>query len=384
MISPKIFKSRKVIIGAAGIALIVGGLLVGQVGGETPDAKELSAKETAAGAPASGKTVHVEAVEAKSDFLAETQKTIGTVYSYESVQIKPEIDGKIVSIDFRDGQAVKAGDVLFRLDSSVQRAALAQANANMELSSNNIERYEELRKKGFASPMKLDEARAQLNLARANAQLAQANLAKTSIKAPFDGVLGIRRVSLGNYVQSGDTLVNLDQKDKMKVEFSLPERFLHRLKAGDTVQIFSDTKSKPIAGQVSAIESRISEQSRSILFQVVVKNTDNALYSGQFVDVTVPITKNDETVLIPDQALIPIGRQVFVYKVVDGKAVRTEVKIGSRTETEAQIIEGIEPGEIIVTAGHQKLSDGTAVRVSEPSYIEFTPMVEEKQIGIQR
>jgi membrane fusion protein (multidrug efflux system) len=178
-------------------------------------------------------------------------------------------------------------------------------------------------------------------------------------------------------------LVNLDQRDKMKIEFSLPEIYIKDIKIGDTVQIQSEPQ---IEGKISAIESRISENSRSIMVQVVADNKDGILNSGQFVDVIVPISREKESVMVPDQSLIPVGGKVFIYKVENGTAKKSEVKIGIRTNKESEILTGVNAGDVVVTAGHQKLMmapvDGLPVRVSAPTQVESSPMAEEKEIGI--
>lgn len=373
---------KKIVIASAGVLII--GLGIFSHGNNS---SQLAAMNTKAGGPPGAGAyppTHVEAVMASSQKISETQTAIGNVSSYESVEIRPEIDGKITSIEFQDGSNVKAGQVLFKLDSSVQSAAVAQAKASLSKAYNNSNRYNELKKKGFASSMKIDEAQAEVNLARANVQFAEANLAKTIIKAPLDGTVGIRRVSIGDYVKTGDLLVNLDQRDKMKIEFSLPEVYIKDIKIGDAVQIQSEPQ---IEGKISAIESRISENSRSIMVQVVADNIEGVLNSGQFVDVIVPISREKESVMVPDEALIPMGNKVFVYKVENNTAKKAEVKIGLRTDSESEIISGVKAGEVIVTAGQQKLMmspvDGSPVRVSEPTKVESSPMAEEKEIGIK-
>jgi membrane fusion protein (multidrug efflux system) len=386
------FKNKKAVVAAVGITVISLGALY-KLSGNEQSPQQMAALSTKAGggAPAGGggqqmPPTHVEAAKARTEKMAETQSVIGNVSSYESVEIRPEIQGKIASIEFADGKAVKKGDTLFKLDSSVQAAAYAQARATLAKASNNSTRYTELQKKGFASAMKIDESQADLNLARANVQYADAMMAKTVIKAPLDGTVGIRRVSVGDFVNPGDLLVNLDQQDKMKIEFSLPEIYLRDVKVGNSVNIQTDG-GQEIEGKISAIESRVSADSRSIMIQVIAENKDNILYSGQFVDVTVPISHEKDSVMVPDQAIIPVGNKVFLYKVENNIAKKTEVKVGIRTDKEAEILSGVNDGDLVVTAGHQKLMmvpmDGLPVRVSEPTAVEANPMTEEKEIGIQ-
>ncbi|MBN8531184.1 MAG: efflux RND transporter periplasmic adaptor subunit, partial [Alphaproteobacteria bacterium] len=233
--------------------------------------------------------------------------------------------------------------------------------------------------KGFSSKMQLDEAQAQLNLAKANVQLAEANLAKTVIRAPFDGTAGIRKVSLGDYVSPGEVLVNLDQTEKLKLQFTIPERYLSEIKAGSEVEFAVDAQGSVFRSTVDAIESRISAQNRSIQVQAIVDNVDNQLYPGQFVNVTLPIAKREAAVLVPDQALVPMGNKTFVFKVADGKAQKIEVQPGLRANSKAEIVAGLAAGDVVVTAGQQKLQDGASVRVSEPTAVSVTRMNEEAE-----
>ncbi|MFO1243525.1 MAG: efflux RND transporter periplasmic adaptor subunit [Rickettsiales bacterium] len=326
-----------------------------------------------------GGAVHVEAVQATMQPIEERIDAVGSLASNESVELRSEITGRISEIKFDDGQVVEQGDVLFQLDDSVQKADLARAEANLKLGNNNLQRSSKLSKQGFSSKVTFEEAEAELNLARANVQLAQANLDKTAIRAPFHGTVGIRRVSPGDYVAPGNLLANFDQIIPLKVEFTVPERYLDKLQKGTLLELRADTHpGKVFKATVRAIDSRVSSSSRSIMVQAITDNEERLLYPGQFVSINLPVTSKT-TIVVPDQALIPLGVKNFVFLVVDGKAKRIEVQPGIRTKSQAEILSGIKEGDTVITAGQQKLQDGVPVTVSAPTPVVVTPPEEEQQ-----
>jgi membrane fusion protein (multidrug efflux system) len=324
------------------------------------------------------KIIHVEATTVTLGSLTQSINAVGNLISNESVEIKTEIDGRVASIAFKDGQEVKAQDPLFVLDDSVQQAELAKAKANMVLATNNVKRAKTLAKSGFTSKVGLEESQAELNLARANVQLAEANLAKTVIRAPFDGVVGIRKVSPGDIVSRQTALVSIDQYSPIKVEFSVPERYLPDIKIHTPIKLRSETQTgRDIPATISAIDSRVGEASRGIRVQAISDNADRALFPGQFVTIHLDFTENVPMPLIPDQALITNANEVFVYLVKDGAVKKQKVTVGSRGNDSAIITDGVKPGDMVVTAGQQKLTDGTKVKVSAPTPVLQTTSPDE-------
>lgn len=351
--------------------------LVAVLAGTLFDAPAEASAEAAAPPP-----TRVEAAPVIQSSLTKSMRVVGNVESGEAVDLRSEVTGRIQRLGFKDGQFVKAGDLLVKLDSEVQDAELARARANLGLSQNNVARYGTLVQKGVVSKVKLEEAQAEYNLARANVQLAEANLAKTEIRAPFDSKVGIRRVSPGGYVSPGDSLVNVDKTGEVKVLFTLPEKFLHDLKQGTEIDLSVDgLPDQVVKAKVVAIESRVAADSRSIRVQAVAPNTDGKLYAGQFVTVNVPIRHLEEALLVPDQALVPQGGDVFVFRVENNVAKRTAVKTGLRAESKAEILAGLKAGDVVVTAGQQKIQDGAPVQVGSPALVQVLATPEESDIA---
>jgi membrane fusion protein, multidrug efflux system len=360
---------------AAGIAAASAVAIIAVAGNYNANAD--TAAQVAAPPP-----TRVEVASVVQSSLVKTLQVVGDVESGEAVNLRSEITGRIENVAFGDGALVKAGDVLIKLDSSVQEAELDRARANLNLWQNNAARYATLVHKGFVSKVKLEETQAELNLARANVKLAEANLAKTEIRAPFDSKVGIRGVSPGDYVSPGESLVNVDKTGEVKVRFSVPERFLHDLKQGAEVRLISDAlPGEAVRARIVAIESRVAADSRSLRVQAIAPNTDGKLYAGQFVTVDLPIRELSDALVVPDQALVPQGGETFVFRVEGNTAKRVAVKIGLRAESKAQIVAGLSAGDVVVTAGHQKIQDGAPVQISRATVVQLLATPDETDIN---
>lgn len=332
-------------------------LLIATAGG---GAYYLWPRGDAAVAPgAGGFALPVEAVPAVQGPLAETLTVVGQVVANQGVDVTSEISGKVTKIAFEEGQPVKAGVLLFRLDDSVLQAQLAQAQANLQLAENNVGRNQRLLAEQASSQQQVDAALADAKLARANVQLARANLDKAYLRAPFDGIAGIRQVDLGEYVTPGRVLVNVTENTRLRVTFRVPEAQASEVRTGASVSIQADNGAD-VTAPISAIDSRVDPASRTREVQVLLDNADAALMAGQFVRVTLPLRGVDDAVIVPDQALVPMGNQTFAYVIhtAPGGATlssRTEVQLGLRSNGKVQVTAGIRPGQMVVTAGQQKL-----------------------------
>ena len=337
------------------MVVIGGGLLYGP---------SLQASEPqAAKAPAARPPMPVETAEvvvADSDRLL---SAVGNLRSAESVVLAAEIAGRIETIGFAEGKQTKKGKLLIQLDSTVQQAELDRALAGRNLSKANYQRAESLLKDHAVSARERDEAYAQWQLDEANVRLVKAQLAKTCIYAPFDGTLGIRQVSLGDYVQPGQPLVNLEAIKQLKVEFKIPQKYFAEVKVGQQVVLRSDAYPKrDFIGQVYAIDPQVEEQSRSLVVRGLLDNAEQALLPGQFVQVQLKVATRHDALFIPEQALIPQPKTQQVFKVVDGKAQLVSVETGSRKKGWVEIVSGVAAGDVVVTGGHQKIGPGSPVQ----------------------
>jgi len=339
-------------------------------------------KGTAEQPPQQGGGLPVEVMAAVAQPLAETLTVAGQVQARTGAELRSEVTARVAAVTFTDGANVKQGQALLVLDDSVQRATLAQAQANHQLAKANVERYSRLVELGASSRLQVDTAEAEAKLQRANVQMAQANLAKYQIAAPFDGVAGIAQVNVGELVQPGELLVAVTDNAKLKVTFKVPEAQATSLRLGAPVKVSGD--GVEVDGVIDALDGRVDPATRTLEGKVALDNDDGKLVAGQFVRVRVPVREVSEAVVIPDQALIPQGAKMFVFVITAGEngatmASRTTVDVGLRTADKVQIIKGVEVGQRVVTAGQQKLqAPFMPVTPLSPTTIDVAPQAVEE------
>jgi membrane fusion protein (multidrug efflux system) len=297
--------------------------------------------------------------------LPQSLNAVGSLRSDETVIVRPEVAGRIANFAFREGERVAEGQVLVRLDDSVQKADLDRARANLVLSRTKHERAIDLRNKGFVSTQALDELENSVKVAEADAELMTARVNKMTLRAPFAGTVGLRLASVGDYVKEGQDIVNLESLDPLKVDFRLPELALSQLQGGQMLQISLDAlPDKTYDGKVFAINPLIDANGRAIVIRAQVPNRDGKLRPGMFARVRLFTSDIRDSVVIPEEALFPVGDDKYVYKVVEGKAQRQKVGIGQRREGRVEIVNGLARDDVVVTAGVIKLREGVAVTIA--------------------
>jgi len=291
---------------------------------------------------------------------------VGSLHANKSLEIRSEIPGRVKEIHFKEGDSADPGDLLVSLDDSEFRAQVEEDRAALELARLNYKRAADLHKKKLASDQNYDEARARQEQARARLALNEARMAKARIVAPFEGLTGLREVSPGDYVQAGQNIVNFEDVDPIKVEFRVPERYLEQLRARQAVEIRVDSfPNEVFKGDVYALDPRIDRNTRTVAIKATVSNMEGKLRPGMFARVRLVLDKRDNALLVPEQSIVPQGKEKFVFVIVDGKAERRAVKIGKRIRGQAEIVDGINANDTIVVTGHQKLRPGATVRVIE-------------------
>lgn len=376
------------------VAILIVLLLGAAAGGAYWKLVMLPEREAAATGPVGGGRggrgpTAVEAEPVRLGPVEVTAEAVGTLRSNESVVLSPEVAGRVAAIEFGEGRPVAAGQVMVGLDASVERAQFAQARAELQLATANLERARELRQSNVGTQRSLDEAQAQQLTAQAAVDLAQARLDKLTIKAPFDGVAGLRRVSLGEFVTAGAEIVNVEQIQPLKVDFKIPELFLPALTGsgnGRRIQVSLDAfPGETFPGQVYAVDPLVDEQGRAIVARARIENPadpatgDPRLRPGLFARVLLTLSEEAEAVWAPEEAIVPQGGGQFVYKVVpgeggDGEAVRlTPVELGRRQTGEVQIVSGLAAGDRVVTAGVNKIRDNAPVAVRGPAVPAESP-----------
>lgn len=358
---------RNLVVGGAALAVLVAvGALSFWAGTRNPGGSPAPEASPAAAAKLGGPAPTViEAARVAVAKLPQSLTTVGSLRSDETVIVRPEIAGRVAEILFKEGERATASQVLVRLDDSVQKADVDRARANLVLSKSKYERAVDLRNKGFISSQSKDEAENNFKVAQADSELAEARLAKTAIRAPFAGTIGLRMVSAGDYVKEGQDIVNLEAIDTLKVDFRVPEVVLSQVKNGQTLQVTLDAiADKAYDGRVYAINPLIDANGRAVVIRALVRNIDGRLRPGMFARVRLFTSDTRDTLVIPEESIFPVGDDKFVYKVVDGKAVRQKIDIGQRREGKVEVVSGLVPDDRIVTAGIIKLREGAPVKVA--------------------
>lgn len=283
---------------------------------------------------------------------------VGSLRAEETVTVKPEIDGRIVQIHVREGQPVKKGARLVTLDAAEYEAQLAANAADIKIAQVSFDRAKELAARQMVSRQELDQLEARLDQAKAQERLIRVQLAKTVITAPFAGVVGLRQVSPGAYVEQGQELFNLEQTNPLQLEFKLPEVHVGTVKPGTSVSLEVDAfPGRRHGAKVFALDAALDPLTRSIPVRARLDNRGGLLRPGMFARVTLSpgAQAQAQGLWVPEQAIWPKGQQSFVYRVVNGKAQLTQVRLGLRKSGRVQVVEGVKAGDVIVTDGQMKL-----------------------------
>ncbi len=353
------------VLGVMALALAGGGWLYLERTGAAP----WGPAEAAAPPPAkaAAKAVTVEAAEVTVDTVVEDIRAVGTLQPNEAVIVSPEIPGRIARIGFGEGDEVAEGAVLVELDDTILRAELTKAQSDLTLAEANRGRAETLGRQGTGTLRARDEAIAAHRAALAEVALAEARLGKTRIAAPFSGIVGLRTVSAGAYVTPGDRLVALADIDPIKVDFRVPELVLSSLRAGQPIQLTVDAvPGRSFGGAVYAIDPVVDPNGRAVRLRAQVPNPERILFPGLFARLQIVVERRENALLVPESAVFAEGSQRYVFRVEAGRALRTAVGLGQRRPGLVEIREGLQPGAVVITAGHQKVRDGGPVEVVAP------------------
>ena len=296
--------------------------------------------------------------------MVDTVRAIGTLRANQSIVVRSEIPGLVTKIEFTDTREVDKGQALFQLDDSMDRAQLAQAEAALRLAESNYTRAQELLNRGAGTIQARDQALSIREADRAAVALARARLDKSAIRAPFSGVVGMTRIDRGAYVTAGQDLVTLDDIAALRLDFTVPERYARFVALGQKVQVEADSlPGRAFTGEVAVIDTRIDPLTRALGVRAMIDNRDRALRPGQFVRAAVEVNSRADALVIPEQAIVPLGDRLPVFRVIANKAVETPVKIGLREFGRAEIVEGLTPDDIVIIAGQQKVQDGGPVAI---------------------
>ena len=315
----------------------------------------------------------VEATKVRQMTMRDDAEAVGSLRSRRSVVLRPEISGRITQLNFSDGQRVRKGQLLVQLDDQLPRAQVQQSRAELSIARANHKRNQELVAQGFISQRSVDESAANLEVAEAKLALAEATAQRLRIVAPFDGIAGIRGVNVGDYLKDGADIVNVEDLDAVYVDFRLPERLQNKVKTGQTARVaFDALPGVQYSAVVLAINPQIDADGRSLAVRGCIDNRRLQLRPGMFARVTAVFGERSDANVVPEEAIVPDGAAPYVLRVVAGTeegsqvAKRTPVRLGARTPGFVEVVEGLSPMDVVITAGQQRLQrDGMAVRVVE-------------------
>lgn len=323
----------------------------------------LPAAVAAQGGPPGGMQVTVESMVVTPSPLESTVDAVGTVLADASAVLRTEVPGQIVEQHFEEGQQVRRGDALFSIEATIFEAEFNEAKANLEQSEAEFTRAQELVNSQLVSATEYDTARANYNVAVARLRSAESRLSKTVIRAPFDGYTGLRRINIGDYATVGQELVNVVRLDPLRVDFSVPETLLARVRPGQRIDVTVGAfRDEVFEGVVTAIDPQIDVTGHSMSVRARLPNPELKLRPGLFAQVAVSLAVNPNALMVPEQAIWPIGNDKIIYVVADGVANQRTVEIGDRKPGWVEVASGLEAGDEIVVAGQMKLFPGVAVR----------------------
>jgi membrane fusion protein (multidrug efflux system) len=331
------------------------------------DSKKGPATAQASGAPGGPGggpgNVSVDVMVVKTQKLDNKIQSTGTILANEEVELRSEISGKISQIFFKEGDKAKKGQVLVRINDDELQAQLKRLEYNLQLNKDQEYRQKRLLEREAISQQEYDIALNQVNTINAELQQLKAVIARYTIRAPFNGVIGLRYVSEGSYVSPTAQIAFMQDIDRVKIEFSVPEKYAEQVKEGNKIQFTINGKDKPYEGTVYAVEPRIDLATRSLRIRATSPNPQRELIPGAFAKVQLTLQTIDDALLIPTEALIPElqGQKVFLYK--NGVAKSIPVETGIRTERQIQITKGVQPNDSVIVTGLLQIKDSTQVKV---------------------
>jgi len=312
---------------------------------------------------------------AKEEDWAPTLSAIGSVSAVQGAVVSTELGGVVAEIDFQNGGVAKKGDVLMRLDSSAEEAQLRTAQADLELAKANLERERGLAARKVVSQQELDAAESTFGQKQGAVDNMRAFITKKQVRAPFDGMLGIRQVNVGQMINSGQQVVQLTALDKVYVDFALPQQNLPKLDTGYEARVHADAlPGTEFKGKVTAINSMVDAVTRNVGVQATLENPDHALHPGMFVKVEVILPQKHKTLVIPGSAVsyAPYGNSVFVIEKKkdpktgkDSESLRQAfVRVGEARGDFVSVTQGLKPGDVVVSTGVFKLRNGMPVVIN--------------------
>jgi membrane fusion protein (multidrug efflux system) len=369
------------------IILIVAGLIIwprlnsskagndkGQLAGN-----EKGPKSGAGGPGGPGGPITVNVVVVQAQPLSNVIQSNGTLLANEEVDIRSEISGIIQKINFKEGQKVQKGQLLASLNDDELQAQAARLEYTIKLNKEVEYRQQQLLEREAISRQEYDIALADLNTVKADLQRVKAQIARYYIRAPFTGEIGLRYVSEGSYVSPTTQIASMQDIDRVKIEFTVPEKYSDLVQRGDSITFSVRGNERKYKAHVYAIESKIDLATRSLRVRAIAPNPDRTLIPGSYARIELTLERIPDAVLIPSEALIPELQGQKVYLLKGGRAIPSRVKTGIRTSREVQVTEGVSPRDSLIVTGLLQVKDSAQVKVKDVKTSETYKPLDRKQ-----
>lgn len=340
--------------------------------------KKLAGTGGAGGKPAA--PLKVSTFMVTPSLFAETITATGTVLADEGVELQPETNGKVVSINFVEGAPVKQGDLLLKLNDSDLRANLDRYNYSKKLAEVRFRRYSQLLSQKMVSQDDYDSVLSEMNVQQSYIDLYKAEIQKTEIRAPFNGVVGLRYVSVGAFVNASTRIATLQRLNELKIDFAVPEKYSGRIKVGSQISFTVAGGLQKYAGRIAALDPRIDSETRTLLVRAICANSDGRLLPGAFTNVSIPLDQIANAFLVPAEAVVAGLDEKNVYVIKDGMAERRAVETGSRTATQVHIVSGLQAGDQVITSGLQQMRSKLPVESLTDSHLMKSESIKSESI----
>jgi membrane fusion protein (multidrug efflux system) len=296
--------------------------------------------------------------------LDRTIVATGTLLANEEIDLKNEIAGRVISLNFAEGRPVGQGALLVKINDADLRATQKKLELQLQLAEHDQTRAKSLVAQKLLSDAEYDAIENKLEMARADLDNIKASIAKTEIRAPFSGIVGLRSVSAGSNIPVATSIAHLSQVDPIKVEFTVPEKYASELHVGTPITFTTAGAEREYSGSVYAIDPKINVDTRSVTVRAMSRNADHSLLPGNFAKIAITLNTVNDALAIPTTSILPImdGQKVFLYQ--HGKAVSKKIEIGMRTDSSLQVTSGLAVGDTVITSGILQLHDGSPVTIS--------------------
>jgi membrane fusion protein (multidrug efflux system) len=350
---------RGIIVGAIVVLIAIVALLTRGRFGTGAGTSPAGGGAAAGGAPPSMPPMPVDVDVARRESVVDAVRATGRIEAVQAVDLRPDEQGRITALLFREGQSVARGTPLVKIDDEMLRAQADRARADRDLARQQLERVRRLRAENASSPADMERAEAAARSGEAALALLELQIARTTVRAPFAGVIGQRFVSMGDYVTTSTRLLTLQTVDPQRAVIEVPERYAGALRPGQTVEFtVAAQPGRTFRGQVEFIDPVVQDTNRTIMVKARASNPDRVLRPGMFIEARLATRTRPNAVVVPEDAIQPLRTANIVWAVVDGKASRRVVQLGTRSQGVVEVLSGLSAGEQVVVGGLERMGEG--------------------------